>query len=65
MDLLLRQNGFDVVEIGPAGNTLNLRHLAHLMPLPARAKAGLLSLTGGSAIGRLRLGNLFAVAGPR
>src|SRR2546423_547490 len=65
MGLLLREHGFDVLETGPALNTLSLRHLAHLLPLPAGLKAPLLRAAAGP-LGRLALrlplGNLYAIA---
>jgi hypothetical protein len=65
MALLLHKHGFDVLETGPALNTLSLRHLAHLLPLPAGLKARLLRAPAGS-LGRLSvrlpLGNLYAIA---
>jgi SAM-dependent methyltransferase len=65
LGLLLRKHGFDVVEAGSALNSLSLRHLAHLLPLPAVLKGRLLQAAAGP-LGRLAvrlpLGNLFAIA---
>jgi SAM-dependent methyltransferase len=66
MRLLLVKQGFEVVEMGVALNTLSVRHLARLLPLPGGVKAGLISAAAGAALGnlslRLPLGNLYAIA---
>jgi SAM-dependent methyltransferase len=65
MRLLLLKHGFGVVEAGAASNTLSLRHLAHLLPLPTGARARLLEAMAGRP-GRLSLrlplGNLYVIA---
>jgi SAM-dependent methyltransferase len=66
MLLLLRKHGFEVVEMGVAVNTLSVRHLLRLLPLPAALKTGLLAGAARGPLGnlplRLPLGNLYAVA---
>lgn len=64
MRRLLERHGFEVVEGGPASNTLSLRHLLHLLPTPAWLKRGLVT-AGNTRAGRfsmrLPLGNLYAI----
>ena len=63
---LLEAQGFRVLGSGPVRNTYSLHYLAHLLPLPGRAKATVMSALGPTRLGRLslsvRLGNLYAVA---
>jgi SAM-dependent methyltransferase len=65
MSALIKLHGFDVMESGPATNTLSLRHLLHLTPAPAsmkRAMMGAADRTGAGRIAlRLRLGNLYTI----
>jgi len=65
MRTLLERHGFTVVECGPAVNTVSIRHLAHLLPVPAALRPGLRA-AGSTRIGhvpvRLPLGNLYSVA---
>ena len=69
MRLLLEKHGFDVAEVGAATNTLSVRHLVRLLPLPAGAKARVSRLAGAGGADRLRLrlrlGNLYAIAASR
>jgi SAM-dependent methyltransferase len=64
--LLFDRAGFEVVSVKPVRNTYSVSYLARLLPLPARAKAQLLSLLQGSKAGQLKatvpLGNLCLLA---
>jgi SAM-dependent methyltransferase len=66
MSLLLKRNGFDVLESAASSNTLSFRHLLHLFPASATLKRGLMTAVDRTGIGRiplrLRLGNLYAIA---
>jgi SAM-dependent methyltransferase len=66
MLLLLRKHGFEVVEMGVAVNTLSVRHLLRLLPLPAALRARLPAAVARGWLGnlplRLPLGNLYAIA---
>jgi SAM-dependent methyltransferase len=66
MLLLLRKHGFEVVEVGAASNTLSLRHLVRLLPLPAGLDTRAAAAVGRGRLGelslRLPLGNLYAIA---
>ncbi|MHB8588872.1 MAG: class I SAM-dependent methyltransferase [Candidatus Dormibacteraceae bacterium] len=65
MKLLLERKGFEVVESGAATNTLSLRHLFHLLPIPVRLKSALRTAAESTRMGsvplRLPLGNLYAI----
>ena len=66
MRLLLRKHGFETLETGTALNTVSLRHLVHLLPLPAAIKSCLWDAAAREPVARpsmrLPLGNLYAVA---
>jgi SAM-dependent methyltransferase len=66
MRLLLHKHGFETLETGTALNTVSLRHLAHLLPLPAAIKSPLQDAAACEPVARLSvklpLGNLYAVA---
>jgi SAM-dependent methyltransferase len=66
MRRLFEQEGYDVISVTPALNTYSLSYLAQLLPLSARAKAGLLARLRRSWAGALRatvpLGNLCLIA---
>jgi hypothetical protein len=59
-------NGFSVVEVGTAANTLSLRYLFQLLPLPKGLKRASLSALHSQPIGEWRftvqLGNLYLIA---
>jgi SAM-dependent methyltransferase len=61
MKLLFESNGFEVIDSGAATNTLSLRHLLHLLPIPT----GLKPRAAGGRLGRVRLrlplGNLYTI----
>ncbi len=63
---LFASHGFTVKECGPAVNTISLRHLLHLFPLPHSLKKQLLRLAEKLAIAnasfRLPIGNLYLIA---
>jgi SAM-dependent methyltransferase len=63
---LLEKHGFSVLECGPAANTLTVRHLVHLSPLPRRIKKLLGAATRLARLEevqlKLMLGNLYAIA---
>lgn len=69
MKLMLERHGFDVLEGGPATNTLSLRHFLHLLPSPPFLKGGLIAAADRSHAGRLpmrlRLGNLYVIGRKR
>jgi SAM-dependent methyltransferase len=66
MRLLLQKHGFETLDTGTALNTVSLRHLVHLLPLPAAIKSPLRDAAAREPIARLSvklpLGNLYAVA---
>jgi SAM-dependent methyltransferase len=66
MRRLFEQEGYEVISLRPARNTYSLSYLAQLLPLPARAKAGLLVRLRASRAGGLEatvpLGNLCLIA---
>ena len=59
-------HGYRIVEQGRVFNTISLRYLVHLLPLPGRAKRTLTSLVGAARLDRVRLrlplGNLYLIA---
>jgi len=61
MKLLFESNGFEVIDAGAATNTLSLRHLLHLLPIPT----GLKPPAGRGRLGRvplrLPIGNLYTI----
>ena len=63
---LLENHGFRVRRAGGVQNTYSLRYLAHLLPIPPRAKLPLLAFLERNRLGRIRatlpLGNFFVVA---
>jgi len=65
MKLMLERHGFEVMEVGPASNTLSLRHLLHLLPGPPRMKRGLTAIAQRLRVAqlsmRMSLGNLYIV----
>jgi hypothetical protein len=64
MRTIFARNGFEVVEVGRVWNDYSLNYLAHLAPLPGRAKRsllGLLAKTVGRRSVRVPLGNLYLI----
>lgn len=60
MKLLFESNGFEVIDTGPVTNTLSLRHLLHLLPIPTGLKSPVGGRLGQVQL-RLPLGNLYTV----
>jgi len=63
---LFEQNGFHVLEAGPAWNVIRLYSLLRLMPFPAALKQKILALAENDLLGKLSfwlpLGNLYLIA---
>ncbi len=63
---ILRAHGFQIVKRGRVLNSISLRYLSHLFPLPPRPKALLARALDATRIGRIGvrvpLGNLFVIA---
>lgn len=63
---LFERAGYEVISARPVRNTYSMRYLAHLLPLPGKAKSRLLSFLQGSRLGRISatvpLGNFCTVA---
>jgi 2-polyprenyl-3-methyl-5-hydroxy-6-metoxy-1,4-benzoquinol methylase len=63
---ILRAHGFQIVKRGRVLNSISLRYLSHLFPLPPRPKALLARALDATRIGgvgvRVPLGNLFVIA---
>ena len=65
MKVILEKHGFNVVDVGPATNTLSVRHLLHLLPAPGPVKLALRAAADRTHVERLPLrlplGNLYAI----
>ena len=65
ISILLRAQGFEVLETGPVRNEYSLRYLVHLLPLPRLPRTALAAVTERTPLGGLRLaarlGNLYAI----
>jgi SAM-dependent methyltransferase len=63
---IVRDHGFQVLQVGPIRNQYSVHYLSRLLPLPEMAKERLLKKLGHTALGRatlsLPLGNLLIVA---